>query len=451
VACGRATTPFKSTKQSVKPDYTGFEQFIEDQEMAFPPRGFAAEMTSLQYQAGLRQQGPCPDIDLVTDAMLVIANEVSTALQHTTVLRKIPLAVEELDWEQARLDCVDVYDHSPGLPYANLNNSIEFWLRDQWEWTRATAQARVTALLALSVTDILSLSPTERIARGLMDFSRVFVKGEPHAAAKMETGRYRLIFAVGIVDQLIDRAVNSWWTKRSIAGWANNPLAPGLGFTPDMCQTLIAYFKRMGDLAAVDASGWDWSVPAWLQVLGRIVPLSLSGWSEFLADLTIRIEILRSDPVMVLSGGSAFTFTRPGVMLSGRYETSLLNSIMQACMMKCATSLGSMVRANGDDGVVSVRATDTFASVNAWYSKCGVRLKDLNRLDGAVDFCSHLFYLETGKVEFQNFQKSLVRILAKPADKRDWEAFVREMRLSPVLPRFLSVYGLHGMAGVREN
>jgi hypothetical protein len=80
-----------------------------------------------------------------------------------------------------------------------------------------------------------------------------------------------------------------------------------------------------------------------------------------------------------------------------------------------------------------------------------VRLKDLNRLDGAVDFCSHLFYLETGKVEFQNFQKSLVRILAKPADKRDWEAFVREMRLSPVLPRFLSVYGLHGMAGVREN
>lgn len=227
------------------------------------------------------------------------------------------------------------------------------------------------------------------VDQDLMDPIRVFIKNEPHSFDKCNQSRFRLIMSVSIVDKLIEMFLNIHFNKNQIANWDKIPSKPGMGFVPQMAQTIYNQCDLYGldKLASADVSGWDWSVKDWLLNLETRYRLRLhNGTSGFYRDLMYKKSTLEANSIYQFSDGVLVQPKFSGIQNSGKYNTSSGNSMMRVLV---AFLVGAdWAIAMGDDCIESF-----VVDAKQKYEDLGFRVKMYDKLclSGTFEFCSHIF------------------------------------------------------------
>jgi len=161
---------------------------------------------------------------------------------------------------------------------------------------------------------------------------RVFIKDEPHKVAKARLGRWRLIFAGSITDQVLDHMLFRYQNELEIANWMHVPSKGGWNPMAGGCRYMQRSFERPW---AVDKSSWDWTAPAWvfdvicehrIQMCGNPDQL----WKRLVRD---RYRYVFKDAVVQLSCGLKFQQKDlGGLMKSGFVNTFSDNSKAQVLL-----------------------------------------------------------------------------------------------------------------------
>lgn len=280
-------------------------------------------------------------------------------------------------------------------------------------------------------------SSIELLRQGLVDPLRVFVKDEPHSTAKAAEGRWRLICSVSIVDEAIERLLCSGQNQAEIATWETTPSKPGMGFSEADSTALIERVKALagdGGVVETDVSGWDWCMQSWMfdmEIHARMMLSGASADSSYRKILRARLMCLGTG-VFITSGGKLFAQRRSGVMKSGSYLTSSMNSRVR---VMCAIMCGSKWCVSMGDDALEGPITEGLAER---YKALGLRIKAVNeRTPGSFEFCSNQY--SDGVAHPQNWAKGLFRLLESPASvERLWD-FVDEFRHSPQLANCKSI------------
>lgn len=280
---------------------------------------------------------------------------------------------------------------------------------------------------------VKTLSPVELVQQGYCDPVRVFIKDEPHSQRKQKSKRWRLIFAVSIVDQLIERIFSSRQNKKEIATWMDNPSAPGLGLSND--EHLSDLYQRVmrlmgtGTAAEADVTGWDWSVKEWELLAEARMRVSLGSMTGFQANLTTNRFLCVSRTVYAMPDGALLTLVGNGVQLSGCYNTSSTNSRLRVFVSALVGARWAV--AMGDDCV-----EEFVEGAKDKYLALGHPLKMYQQRTKQFEFCSNIFS-DKGAWPIDG-TKTLYNLLEQKKITREFLAqFTMEMRNSPRLIEFL--------------
>lgn len=181
---------------------------------------------------------------------------------------------------------------------------------------------------------------------------RVFIKKEPHKAKKIEQGRWRLIFAGSLVDQIVDqllfrrhneKELENIWRIPTKAGWV-----PYFGGADLLLRTV-------NTPESLDKEANDWSM------MGDVTEINCEHRIDMCVNPSERWEsLVRSryaycfrNATVVLSDGTMLRQTIPGCMKSGLFNTISDNSRAQVTMHETAVIELSLTletpNANGDD------------------------------------------------------------------------------------------------------
>eukprot|EP00438_Fugacium_kawagutii_P012196 Skav225479 [mRNA] locus=scaffold3604:245413:245856:- [translate_table: standard] len=114
------------------------------------------------------------------------------------------------------------------------------------------------------------MSPAALFAEGLIDPKQTFIKQETHAAKKVATKRWRLIWIHSYVDSTIQRMLHSAQNEADVLRYhAGLPSSAtiGLGHDDAGIRKFGACLDQLletgeGKIWSADASGWDMAVSA---------------------------------------------------------------------------------------------------------------------------------------------------------------------------------------------
>lgn len=168
---------------------------------------------------------------------------------------------------------------------------------------------------------------------GTADNIRVFIKDEPHSVAKLETGRYRIISGVSLIDSLVDRILFMRMVVKLQANVQNTGIM--IGWSPAgggyrLMQRLVQNRKTV----SIDKSSWDWTVKLWMIKAAKQVIFNLArdAPSWWVAAVDQRFRDLFENPIFSFQDFSKAKQPVAGIMKSGCYLTIFLNSLIQVIM-----------------------------------------------------------------------------------------------------------------------
>uniref|UniRef100_A0AAT9JNT4 RNA-dependent RNA polymerase n=1 Tax=Reticulitermes chinensis sobeli-like virus 1 TaxID=3133519 RepID=A0AAT9JNT4_9VIRU len=216
--------------------------------------------------------------------------------------------VQDLDWTS-----------SPGYPYLlNAPTNGSFFQVQNGVPSRE-AKHRVWQVLS------------QRLLDGSCDPIRLFIKPEPHKVSKLETGRYRLISAVSVVDQIIDSMLFGEMNQNMVEHCLEIPSK--FGWSPYVGGWKVVPQKGL----AIDKSSWDWTMQGWLfqvilELRSRLCLTMGEPLKEWQRLATWRYKCLFGHPEFILSNGLVLSQVHPGVMKSGCVNTIADNSIAQVVL-----------------------------------------------------------------------------------------------------------------------
>lgn len=345
------------------------------------------------------------------------------------------------------LDCCKP-DSTPGVPMAKLASSNEEFMTDPdlASIVVACAANRIQKLLEIDSEDLRFSRPINWVAWRLVDPTRIFVKQEPHKFAKAVAGRWRLIWCISLVDQLVERFLYYHVTKSEIASHASIPSRPGMSQTDEGIAVTRASIERLlqktGMIADTDVVAWDMTLKYWLMLTAelsyymQLVPQRHPVFRDYVRLCRTR-SLLASRPCVVLSNGELFEIDAEevdgaefrGMMQSGRFVTSWLNSRCRVCL---AALRGAEAQAMGDDCLETTREDPA-----PFYASLGFACESkLHESMAGVQFCSTRFSEEGRKDGAPvRWSRTLYRLLTK-ADPTPEEVhqFIYETRhLDPPL------------------
>lgn len=292
---------------------------------------------------------------------------------------------------------------SPGFPYMRLGRTNEDVLGLHRSLVVDLVVHRLMILQEFPAEFIRSLSSDALVSCGFCDPIRVFVKNELHSREKVAQGRMRLIMSVSLVDQLVERVINSAQNKLEILSWQHIPSKPGMGLDDESLASLERQIKSMKNPLSSDVSGFDWSVSQeWLDFDARVrQQLTCEPF-----DLHLKRSWCLGNSLLVFSDGVVWKQTLPGVQKSGSYNTSSTNSRIRAALAREVAArvdgVGACI-AMGDDAVED-SAIQELAPI---YLEYGFRLKEVSR---DIEFCAYAFNLKGG-FEPVRWHKMLANLL----------------------------------------
>lgn len=162
---------------------------------------------------------------------------------------------------------------------------------------------------------------------------KLFIKDEPHTRKKIKAGRYRLISALSLVDQVVDRILFYPWVQSEIKNCMSVTSKGGWTPLPAGYASLVRRFPE-GTAVAVDKTCWDWTMPQWV--------VQEYYWAKFrqcqqhrnfrrykwVCWRRLRL-VLGPDARFQLPGGTIWRQTEWGIMKSGFLLTLSLNGAAQ--------------------------------------------------------------------------------------------------------------------------
>lgn len=274
------------------------------------------------------------------------------------------------------------------------------------------AVERLERLEKVDLAWLRTLSATELVSYGFTDPVRVFVKNELHGDVKIQQGRMRLIMSVSVVDQLVERVLNSAQNQSEIRIWEHIPSKPGLGLHDEGLASLESQIRSLGSPQSSDITGFDWCVSQWWLDFDAKVRASLSGDQN---SMHLKRACCLGLSVIVFSDGVVWEQTLRGVQKSGSYNTSSTNSRIRAALAMlvrwCDSCEEGAVIAMGDDAVEARGPEDPVSA----YAEFGFKLKEVSTVD--IEFCAYRFDLRGGYFPVR-WQKMLANLLwTKPRDE----------------------------------
>lgn len=159
------------------------------------------------------------------------------------------------------------------------------------------------------------------------DDIKLFIKDEPTKQSKLDIGRYRLIWAFSVEDQVVDRLLFSDFFKIEVQHFDQVVSKTGWSPIPGGYRLFNATFR--GQVLATDCSCFDWTYPPWLPKLFMQTLLQRArGVSQLYCKMVEnRFEqVLGPQVVVRLPSGKRFRQLQWGVMKSGWLLTLMGNS-----------------------------------------------------------------------------------------------------------------------------
>lgn len=272
-----------------------------------------------------------------------------------------------------------------------------------WSLVEDAAVERLCLLANADLDGMKDMTAEELVNAGFTDEVRLFVKNELHSAAKVAEGRMRLIMSISVVDQIVERVLNSAQNQLEISRWEDIPSKPGMGLHDEGLQSLERQILKLSDpdhevyAASSDISGFDWSVPQWALEFDADVRDVLSGMPGALKMHQKRVVCLGLSR-FVFSDGVVWDQVEPGIQKSGSYNTSSTNSRIRAMLADLVAwrngelwefnnghLRGGKSMAMGDDAVESASDLD---KLPYQYLRLGFVLKEVSR---DIEFCAYAF------------------------------------------------------------
>lgn len=257
----------------------------------------------------------------------------------------------------------------------------------------------------------------------LSDNIKVFVKQEAHKCKKLEEGRYRLISAVSLIDNIIDRILFGWLGRAVLKNVLMTPCLVGWSPIRGGWRFMERRFRGKKTLC-LDKSAWDWTVPGWLVDAWREVVVGLAHNHPYWWRLMVkkRFYLLFESPTFQFSDGTVVRQAVKGIMKSGCYLTIILNSLGQSILHYLVARRLSMDPFDnqpfvvGDDTVQEDFDSDEYVR---HFEEMGISVKQA----------------KNSYVEFAGF--AFANGTCYPAY---WQKHLFNMAHSPVLPQLLESY-----------
>lgn len=221
---------------------------------------------------------------------------------------------------------------------------------------------------------------------------RVFVKQEPHKRAKVQEGRWRLIMASSLPVQIVWQMLFKYQNDLEIKNAYNIPSQQGFTMIGGDWKLYRQSWVSAGKTVGLDKSAWDWTVPHWLLMADlefrcRMARGSrLDDWYQL---ARVMYRHMFEEAKLVISDGTIYKQTVPGIMKSGCLNTISTNSHGQVMIHLLATNVMGvspypLCSACGDD---TLQTPEQSWDVGA-YSRYGVVVKSASE---SIEFVGHEF------------------------------------------------------------
>lgn len=157
------------------------------------------------------------------------------------------------------------------------------------------------------------------------------MKDEPHKTTKLAAGRERLIFALSLVDQMVDRIL----FKPMIDVEIRNPreVVSKTGWSPLPEGYRAIYQEFPGEVMAVDKTAWDWTMPGWVVAAYHEMKMEQClTMDELYSGMTFYRMMEVVGPLSKVRLPTGFEVRQKGIglMKSGWLLTLSMNSLAQA-------------------------------------------------------------------------------------------------------------------------
>lgn len=259
---------------------------------------------------------------------------------------------------------------SPGLPYMREATTNGQWLKwdgvscDQYQLDRLWHDVQLV------------------FADEWEHLLRVFIKQEPHKLQKCEQRRWRLIMASSLSVQVAWHMTFGYLNDLEIDRAYEIPSQHGLQIVGGNWKTFYNQWTNSGHVCGLDKQAWDWTMPYWaieldLEFRFRLGRGGKMGEWHSVAKMLYRHMFV--DPIIVLSDGSMFKQTVPGIMKSGCVNTISTNGHGQGfihilvCTRNNVNPL-PLPKSCGDD---TLQREDQLVSFDE-YAQFGVRVKSVS-------------------------------------------------------------------------
>lgn len=363
-------------------------------------RSDAAEKRSLQFQASriqpmdLCSQRVCEVMEQLGHEQLRVMNNDEDvhdpAADIDTLRQSALLAVRNLK-----------PDASPGNPYSQYGATNEMVLETKGEaWLVEHVVIRCLKLMTVTTEYLESLSAREMVEQGFSDPRRVFVKNELHSAKKVAEGRYRLIFAISVVDQCVERVFNSTLNHLEVENWAFIDSKPGMGLHDEGLTRLQENIRSLRQPGATDAIGWDFCADYRLFYCDAHLRAKAHGFGGR-QHPWLKLAVITFLSVIVLSSGEMWEQVIRAIQKSGSLNTSSGNSKARRLLGMCVAPMGVYTRviAMGDDSIEETHwAQGNREIIEDAYRKAKVPIKGIQLYtdENKLEFCAYDFDLEGG-------------------------------------------------------
>lgn len=160
---------------------------------------------------------------------------------------------------------------------------------------------------------------------------RLFIKREAHKASKAIDKRWRIIWGISLIDQIIDRMLYTPVCDAEIANCENIPSKPGYSFKYGGVDRMVRkYDDGLKNWISFDAKSFDISAPGWGLAAIRTLNERLCG-NPYSSAFPIwqRLSLAREEAVLygsfVFSNGVVCEKQHPCIQPSGRFTTISTN------------------------------------------------------------------------------------------------------------------------------
>lgn len=365
-----------------------------------PPQGPAAVMESFKAQAARQSHG---------DLEHLLHGPQSPDLYAWERAQSYPLARPFTSFAQELDTIIDSFDPQKSSGWSqHFHPGPKSVYQGTYRYDAYMLTLSRLALITAESHNLHLLSAARMVELGLRDPEVVTVKDEPHDGKKASSKRWRLIWVVSFIDNVVTLVASQRANKENIAAYQSGAMyeaAVGIGHDDvGITRACKAMLKVSSDgWVAQDASGWDMS----LSVDSLVLDSLRRSYQEpaespaLLKDLHVWIGYLKSRHVLSV-GHNLIELWVFGVQPSGTSDTSDGNTGMRLDLAYLCGAFRAM--AVGDDLMYKGKLDKNKQEAAGPIVKCEEYSEEW------VEFTSHRFWPASSTAQFLNLDKMKARL-----------------------------------------